>query len=191
LEIRERNMERQTVIREYPYCYSVALLVLILFLVSLLGIGAKEALDEAIGDEPFYFHAIKLEGTAAKVAQWVGVTLLGPATVVVFILLIGMVRARKQRIAFTDQGIILPRHRYSTREELVEYSTISDIALVRYPDTTPKDDLILFLEFTSPRGRFSIARGRLKEEDFSEIITFLHERVQEAKSHDPLTPGPR
>ena len=77
----------------------------------------------------------------------------------------------EQRIAFTRTGILLPRSRFATKEEFVEYTDISEMFQETYRGN------VTVLHFVCSKGLFSIARQKLTNKDFNEICLNLEESI--------------
>jgi hypothetical protein len=175
-------MTRDQIQREYPYFVGVGYLVAYAVLFIVFGVLSLSI---------FYFLAIH-PGTVVVGRSWGGHVELGGTKATTLSIVGGLVtnafaawmgylawkNARRQRIAFTSSGILLPRTPYSTKEEYVPFTDIRDVEITPGRERT---DIVVFLRFSSSNGQFSITREKLTREAFDEICTCLQENVRIAR----------
>jgi hypothetical protein len=155
--------------REYPYSYGFPLAVffLVVFLIA-IGLFVISCYELFFGDWPSVFLVVVAVACVPLIwGMW------------------KMLRASfrgKQRIAFRETGIILPRTRFDTQEEFVEYSDISDLALEK-----PGGGEVTFLHFNCSKGHFAIARQKLWRKDFLEIRDLLWDNVDRATAQHHIS----
>jgi hypothetical protein len=85
------------------------------------------------------------------------------------------------RIAFTPEGVLLPRNRWATSEEFVEYQDIATYVYVLIEGNPDPNEVRLF-QFTCSKGKFIIAKQKLSAAAFKEICDLLVERAKGAKN---------
>jgi hypothetical protein len=203
-------MDEMTIEREYPNRFRLRfLLPFFLFWVVFFGGISVGLLWVAITvqQDDRIFGIVRLQGEAAVLARWAAYAFFGILFIVgvgVFgILLWNRLTNPNQRIAFGGTGIFLPRNRFATLEEFVEYKDIRDIVLVRpgrpggygvssIGFTVPQAFKVttighhdingaISMGFTAPQGVFRIARPMLNQEDFEDICLGLVRKVEASK----------
>jgi len=181
-------MDPSLIEREYRYRHS---LFVCAFFFLFFGAMTAFALWLAVTHhgEMVLKGGIRLRGEAAFIFLWGFFGMAGVMFVVAGIFLWNWIADPNQRIAFTAKGILLPRNRWSAKEEFVEYREIRDVAFVQTTYRGVKE--VTFLRFVCPQGTFSIARQKLTKKDFEDIGNRLLRRIQEANSSSMEQAGSR
>jgi hypothetical protein len=132
------------------------------------------------GQQDFRVWGILVTGGAATALRWAiaasGLALFALSHVAFWLRLLRPGR----RIAFTPDGILLPRHRLAIREDYVPYREVEEA----WPETYHEE--VTGLNFVSRHGKFFIAKVQLPKGAFDEVAAFFLQRVRESK---PLPPG--
>ena len=155
-------MSSPEIVCEYPYRHS--LLANLFFFVFFLAISVLSGLGAWNHEGSIDVKGlIELEGIAAHVFLWVCTAFCVGMTLIVGRFLIIRIVSPHQRIAFTTEGILMPRTRWSTNEEFLPFEEIDFVEMETHKGHPT------FLHLDTQRGRFSIARQKLIDEDFGEI----------------------
>lgn len=190
-------MDDQTPLREYPYHYGKEFLGCFTVAVVLLAIGTGFCFYEAATSSQSVViekgpGRVELTGKSARLA-------LAVVGAIGLLCLLVCVRAAvnearkssrpKQRIAFFDDGIRLPRDMDAEDEGYVEYADISQIEVEAFEHHGTMRH-VTFLHFYCSRGKFSIARRKLTATAFAEIEEYLRFKVAQARpaSADRIAP---
>lgn len=174
----QEDMDEHTIEREYPYTYGLAgpafLLVSIAFFAPIAAGTAYVAITghQFLRGGPPPENPALLGGCAL---------LLTAACVGSGVFLKKMLRGRNRRIAFTPEGILLPRDRFAAEEEFVSYRDITEWVFAEWVSCFKRE--VTFLEFYCSAGKFSIARQKLSRHQFDEVCTLLLTRVREIREH--------
>ncbi len=124
-------------------------------------------------DRGLFLFVLPLERGGATVAYWVFAGLAA-----LFAIVDGVHVARRgelrQRIAFTAEGLLVPRSIWSEEEKLIPYGAIRDVKLFSEPDS------IAIIRHRD--GDYELRMDLLpSERDYAEVVQWLGLRVQAAK----------
>jgi hypothetical protein len=129
----------------------------------------------ATNDRGLILYCIPFTKDGATIFYWLMAVVFAVAAVVLLVPgLAGM--GAPQRIAFTREGLVVPRSASSTEEELIHYASISNIA-------TGTGDNGRVARIRHYAGEFYLHQSGLRDAStFDEILQTLAARVQAAHS---------
>ena len=166
-------MHQGRVQREFPYRHGweTVIVFIIAFTFTLAAFWLAIVNDGSVS-----VRGRKVEGRGASLFLWLGVVFFGTVAVMSGRFIWIRIQHPNQRIAFTAHGILLPRNRWSPKEEFVAYKDITDYNFEEYVGVGYRE--VTYLHIYCSAGKFSISRGKLSKETFDEICRLVVKRIE-------------